>query len=122
MKYDPSLPGHTWYQMLRSHLGTAFFIAIFIAGFAIGLFSEPHFRFAARIACPPPATFSYDEYYDGESTTLSGYCTAPGGQPQEITLGLLGLIFLIYILAFFTPLAAAGTLIRLIRASEKPPA
>lgn len=121
MRYDPSLPGRSWLGMLGEHLRTAFFVAIFIAGFAIGLFSEPHFRFAARIVCPPGATFTYDEYYDGESTTISGTCTAPGGQPEEITLGLLGVIFLTYILAFFTPLAAAGTLIRLIRASEKPP-
>lgn len=119
--YDPSLPGRTGYQMLRSHLVTAFFIAIFIAGFAIGMFSAPHFRFAARLVCPPDATFTYDEFYDGESTTISGYCVAPGGQPEEVTLGLLGVIFLIYLLAFFIPLAAAGSLIRLIRAREKKP-
>lgn len=122
MKYDPSLPGRSWLGMFVEHLRNAFFIAIFVGGFAIGLFSEPHFRFAARIVCPPGASLSYHEEYDGESTTISGYCIQPGGEPEEKTLDLVGVTIAVYFLVIFLPLAAAGTAIRLIRASEKPPA
>lgn len=121
MKYDPSLPGLTWFQMLRSHLFTAFFFAIFVSGFAVAFASEQHFRFAARIVCPPGAAFTYNEFYDGDSTSISGYCIQPGGQPEEVTLDLLGVTFVIYFLAIFAPLVAAGIAIRLIRSAEKPP-
>jgi len=119
--FDPSLPGRSWLEMFLEHLRNAFFIAIFVGGFAIGFFSEQHFRLAARIVCPPGASLSYHEEYDGESTAISGYCIQPGGEPEEKTLEVLGVTFAMYYLVFFLPPAAAGTAIRLIRKAEEPP-
>lgn len=118
--YDPSLPGISVFEMGWRHFKTALMVsfALFIA--ALLFMGETHFRLTARVVCPPGAQLIYEEMTDSEGdTSLSGYCQAPGEQPQEKTLEFLLAIYGLYTLAAFAALFSAGTIIRVIRNHQK---